>query len=84
MAQLIYPNGVKVTVTPVGERKTFTPAEFQTLIGGWIEYVKCVDGRPMLVDEEGRSKKLPANPVAACATNQPIVGNALILDVDEL
>lgn len=85
MAELIYPNGVQFTVTPLDEsRKKLTLIELQALVGGYIEYVKTVDGRVMYVDEDGRMKKLPANPVAACLTNQPIVGTALVREREEV
>ena len=45
-----------------------------------VELVYCLDGREMLVDEEGLMKELELNPEASLLVGRPLVGNALILD----
>ena len=53
----------------------------QELVGGRVERILLPDGRRMLVDEEGAFPKgLDINLTASVLADQPIVGDAIILD----
>ena len=53
--------------------------EAQDFVGGLVELVNLPNGDQMLVNEEGRMKKLPINDPASSASDQRILGNAIIL-----
>jgi hypothetical protein len=55
------------------------------LDGGWLEAV-VGSLLPLLayVDEEGKLKNLPANPLASAILGQPIVGPAVILTLADV
>lgn len=53
--------------------------EAQAFVGGLVELVNLPNGDQMLVNEEGRMKKLPINDPASSAADQRILGNAIIL-----
>lgn len=83
MACLLYrTDGTKERITPpTGE---FTLEEMQTLVGGYIEIVRTVDGRWMVIDEEGKLKHKPLNIDATRlyihGRRDVIVGEAIIAD----
>jgi hypothetical protein len=77
-----------------GESEVLFPAngvfwsleELQTLVGGYIEVARTVDGRFLVLDEEGKCehKQKPLN-IAATRLYQhgrvdPIVGDVVIID----
>jgi hypothetical protein len=77
---LIDPN--KPTVTACVTKVTLVEATER--ISGPIEVVKTVPsfyGLPaaLLVNEEGRVRKLPHNPAASAMAGQPILGSAVLL-----
>lgn len=82
MATLIEPDGTARTVKPA-TGKSFTLAELQKLVGGYIEIFPGT--RFVLVDEEGLLKNLPINiPASLRVGGYQIVGNALFLDAEEM
>ena len=65
--------------------KYFSLKELQTFVGGYIEMLELADGRLMFLNEEGKLKRLPVNPIACelalgsgIALNDYIVGNVLV------
>lgn len=62
----------------------FELAELQTMVGGYIEVVRTVDGKFMIIDEEGKRKKKPLNIQATRlyvhGRVDPIVGTAILFD----
>jgi len=63
MALLITPDGKTCAVSPKNG-SAFTAAEIQALVEGWLEYVRLRDGRLMWINEEGKLRRLPHNPLA--------------------
>lgn len=59
--------------------KDFKLDEVQALVGGYVELIRLADGRLMLVDEDGRFKRLAMNDAASRLAGLPIVGNALVV-----
>jgi hypothetical protein len=75
-----------------GESEALSPAngvnwsleELQTLVGGYIEVARTLDGKYMILDELGKLKHKPLN-IAATRVYQhgrhdPIVGDVVIID----
>ena len=62
--------------------KDFSLEELKQYIGGgYIEIVRCKGGQIMVIDEEGKLKGLPINPVATMIYGNPndiIVGDVLL------
>jgi hypothetical protein len=58
--------------------------ELQLLVGGWIEVTRTLDGRFLVVDEEGKLKRKEVNVLATkqyiYGRHDPIVGEAVIID----
>lgn len=71
---------------PVGG--AFTLQELQTLVGGYIEVVTTVDGGLMVLDEEGKLKGKPVNPVASAlyvyGSRDRVVGEAILVTREEM
>ena len=70
---------------PPGNGKLFTLEEMQKAIGGgYIQIVHTKDGQLMVLDEEGKLKGFPVNPVATdlyvYGDQDPIVGDVLVCD----
>lgn len=76
-----------------GTRQAYPPADGQhytleelkrAIGGGYIEIVQTRDGRLMVIDEEGKLKGFPVNPVATAlyrfGDQDPIVGDALVCE----
>ena len=59
-----------------------TLEEAQEIVEGWVEMVTLPNGDQMLVNEEGRLKGLPVNPVASQLAGKLLVGNAVLLKGD--
>ena len=55
-----------------------TLEEAQDFIGGYIEMIQC-KGFQVLVDEDGRAKKLDINHSASAMAGKTLVGPALVL-----
>ena len=77
-------DGTIVPIAPSGVR--WTLEELQGLVGGYIEHCTTIDGRIMIVNEEGKIKK-PMLPLNIAATRiyrhgrvDPIVGPAVVVD----
>lgn len=95
MAQHFLTDGIVKELLPANGVK-FTLEELQGAVEGHIEAVYFSDGRVMFVNEEGRLEGLPINDKATstCAADPgaeqflwagdaPIVGNALLLTIEE-
>ena len=55
----------------------------QSAVDGYIETVRLVPGRAvMIVNEEGLLRGLSPNPIASAVANTQIVGTAIIVGVD--
>lgn len=88
MALLITPDGRMRTVSPQNGT-AFTAAEIQALVEGWLECVHLRDGRLMWVNEEGKLRRLPQNPLATMLARSVlypgdvIVGPAVVMTRQE-
>lgn len=80
----ITPEGERVDMPePANEDGTYSLAQMQEAVGGMIqEVVGAIEGKVVLVDEEGLLKQSPLNLAASVICGSPIVGNALIMDED--
>jgi hypothetical protein len=65
----------------------WTREELQEMVGGYIEIVKTIDGRVMVINEMGKLLNLPLNKQATriylYGRSDPIVGPALVSDSRE-
>ena len=62
-----------------------TLEQMQSAVGGYIEFVRITtDGAMMVVNEDGRLKKLPYNKVASIMAGRNIVGDVLIFSKKEM
>jgi len=87
MATLIKSNGEEINVLP--QNKTdFTLEELQKYVGGLIEIVRTKDGKPMIINEEGKINDLPVNQKATAIYPYNeydfIVGDVLICQENEI
>ena len=57
--------------------------QMQAHVGGYIETVRLRDGGIMLVDEDGRGKRLPENLIGSVLCGQRILGTILIVGQKE-
>lgn len=89
MATVLWVDGTRHDGVPKNGRN-FTLDELQTLVGGYIEALNAVDGRLMIVNEDGLNLQLPINEQATQLAGQPlpppgvIVGTALLCTREEL
>jgi Domain of unknown function (DUF3846) len=83
MAHLYREDGTIETLRP-SNGVNWTLGELQTLVGGYIEIVRTVDGRNIVIDEEGKLKGKELNIMATRlyihGRHDPIVGPAVIID----
>lgn len=90
MARLLKADGSVEVVTPA-KGTTFTLQELQTFVGGYIEVIRLT-GQWLVVNEDGKRLKLPANSRATdllrdgtgCAPWDFVVGDVLLADYGEL
>ena len=87
-ATLILTDGTSQEVVPANG-KTFTLAELQAFVGGYIEIHHMPAARQVIViNEDGRAEHLPTNDKATIAAyhlhtcQRGVLGNALICDSD--
>ena len=85
MATLLRTDGSAEALQPPNGTH-WTLAELQTLVGGYIEIIRTVDGKFMVIDEEGKlaHKRKALNRAATMiyvhGRRDPIVGDALLVD----
>jgi hypothetical protein len=83
MATLYRTDGTTEVLTPPNG-VNWSLKELQTLVGGYIELTRTIDGRSLIVDDEGKLKGKPLNIAATklyvYGRHDPIVGDALIVD----
>ena len=79
-SEIITPEGRVTTARPKG--KAWSLEEMQEIVGGWIEIVPTLDGRLMILNEEGKLDGLPANSKATAlfGDHDVIVGTVLVTD----
>ena len=86
-AKIIYTDKEAEDYTPKNG-KTFELTEMQEIVGGYVEPIRLNDGRMIIVDEEGKSKKKAVNIPATNIlrrdhfTTDYIVGTAIVCDAD--
>ena len=87
MAQIIYTDGLTKAVTPKNGTD-FQLDELKAIVGGYIEIVETIDGRLLVLDEEGKLKDKPINMKATRLYKQGmfdfIVGDVLVCETDEI
>lgn len=90
MAQLIRVDGTEQQLIP-STGVSFSLAELQDLVGGYIEILELPSGRLLVLDEEGKLAGKPINPratwlgaVAQIAHSEVIVGDVLVCTATEL
>ena len=82
--EIIHVDGTREECQPANG-KHYTLEELKKAIGGgYIEIVKTRDGRLLVIDEEGKLKGFPVNPVSTAlyfyGGQDPIVGDVLVCD----
>jgi uncharacterized protein DUF3846 len=87
MATTLYRvDGTKETIAPANGTHWTLP-ELQALVGGYIEIVRTISGRYMVVDEDGKNKRKPPNRVATevyfYVGHDIIVGDVVVIDTLE-
>jgi len=79
--------GVLLEVDGTSRKVKFKDSYYPTckkLIGGWLELVRTIDNRTLVVDEEGLIKNLPINNQASLLyRGGRIVGRAILLQVSK-
>lgn len=83
MAQIIRTNNTRDTVKPSNSR-TFTLQEIHDIVGGYFTYIHMSDGRLMLVNENSLRLQLPDNYIASLIVQKTIVGNVLVVEMNEM
>lgn len=84
MAKLLTPNNQATEIIPINDQ-TFTLEELQEYVGGYIEILYLHHNQVLVVNEEGRLRKLPYNQQASdMYSNNYICGNAVWCNTDQL
>ncbi|RPG05655.1 MAG: DUF3846 domain-containing protein [Pelagibacteraceae bacterium TMED247] len=83
MAVLIESNGSDKQVEP-SEGSEFSLKELQGYVDGYIELVYLANGKILVVNEEGLLKRLPLNNKASLLARQPIVGNVVMIEPNQI
>jgi len=89
MAILIETDGTQSNIKPKG--LTFTLNELQNLVGGFIQVIVLPDGRPLIMDEEGKLKDKSYNEkattlarTAGIADADFLVGRCILCEEGEM
>jgi hypothetical protein len=62
MGKIIKTNGEIIDFSPKEKNGEFSLEELQSVVGGYIELVRCLDGKNfMIINEDGKGLKLPIN-----------------------
>ena len=77
MAKIIRVNGSIELLTSLSFE------DLQKAVGGYIERVKMPDGRVMYVNEDARLKDLPLNVEASQWLGAPILGDVVVMTIEE-
>jgi hypothetical protein len=90
MALLLKASGDVEEIRPAHGR-TFVLDELQALVGGFIEVVRTVDGRWLVINEDGKRRELARNLQATALYHQAggipwdvVVGDVLLADAVEM
>ena len=83
MTRIIKTNGNEVITSPKNG-SNFSLGEMQKIVGGWIEVVTLRNGQLMVVNEEGKMIGLPYNQAASILCGQPVVGDVLVCDSEQI
>jgi hypothetical protein len=87
VAILYKTDGTMEEVKPRSGTK-FELEELQKIVGGWIEIVRTLDGKKMVINEEGKNKQMALNILATriyiYGRHDPIVGPALVVTGREM
>lgn len=83
MAKIIKSDGTERDVEP-RNGGDFSLSEMQRIVGGFIECVTLDNGQLMVVNEEGVILEMPYNKKASELFGQPIVGNVLVCDSNQI
>ena len=83
MARIIKTDGTEKNVEP-RNGSDFSLSEMQRIVGGFIECVTLANGQLMVVNEEGVILEMPYNTKASELYGQPIVGNVLVCDSNQI
>ena len=83
MARLIRTDGTSQELQPANG-VYWDLKELQILVGGYIEVVSTLDGKFMVIDDEGKLKRKSLNKEATrmylYGRNDPIAGEAVVID----
>jgi hypothetical protein len=83
MAKIIKHTGFIYEVSPKNG-ESFQLDECQAIVGGFIEMVRTITGEVMLINEDGRSLKLPFNSLASSLYEHDIIlGDVLVCRPEE-
>lgn len=83
---------INYTVEDVEPRngRDFSLSELQQYVGGYVEIADLMDGRIMVVNENGLSDGLPINPLATSifqeqtGSDDIIVGSVVVCDAEQV
>lgn len=79
VAIIIDPTGSVVEATPPHGAVKWDLADFQSLVGGYVEVVRLDRTKVALVNEDGLALGLPPNPAASAVLGIPVVGTVVIV-----
>lgn len=75
MGKIIKSNGEILDYTPKNKNGEFSLEELNSVVGGYIEMVRCIDGKNfMILNEDGKAMQLPINHKAT----ELYCGNSLV------
>lgn len=83
MAILIGTDGIITPIEPKNKRN-FSLRELQDYVEGYIEIIRLPNHNIMVVNEEGRLRRLKVNPHASLVAQQAIVGNAVLCNDSQI
>jgi hypothetical protein len=82
MATILRVEGTQEVITPANGH--WRLEELQTMVGGYIEILRTVDGKFLVIDEEGKLKKKPRNDQATrlyiYGEHDAVCGTAVLVD----
>jgi hypothetical protein len=85
MAKIFRSDGTSENLDPLNGSKYISLKQMQEVVGGYIEEIRVPNSfNYLIVNEDGRMKKLPLNEKASTFAQRPIVGDAILISEIEL
>jgi len=83
MATLFHTNGKTSTILPQNGDK-FSLDELQQIVDGFIEIIQVNEQGWLVMDEDGKLKKMSENKKASDNFNYPLLGNVILCSISEI